>query len=242
MEGPPKDEGRVDGEAGYCICNEPATAPSTMVSCEACHTWYHIKCVLPQDADVSLLSKYFCDECKIKTGKETKWKGKKGKKKRKQEDETHMEFMEKKEEKSPKKAKEDPDFHANSPKKPGGKKDAEPVRRSARTKVKHNYSELNDGAEHEASDKSIVIDYVKMLKKANCVRSEAVPRRVRGEDLTIAFLSQNGFREPMIVDDLETLDMKMPPSTITVNRIKELVGVYFTLKNCYLLCYIYFKH
>lgn len=229
----PKGEGRREdeqdgmvGEAGYCLCNEPATVPSSMVHCGACSKWFHIKCVLPQDADMTLLSKFICEACQIKTGNKTKWRGK-GKKKRKQ-DETHMERNEKKE-RSPKKAKEDPDEFTISPKKQAKHATTEPVRRSARAKVKHNYSELNDGAEGEVSDKSIVVDYVKMLKKANVVKSESIPHKMRGEDLTVAFLSENGFREPLLVDGVESLDMKMPPSSITVNRIKELVGMFYFL-------------
>ena len=233
QERAPKEMG-VDGEAGYCVCNEPATAPSTMVSCGTCQRWFHIKCVLPRDTDASLLHKYFCDDCQTKTGSKTKWKGK-GKKKRKQ-DESHMEINERKDEKSPKKAREDPDSQEYSPKKQI--KQIEPVvRRSARAKVKHNYSELNDGAEQGVSDKSIVVDYVKMLKKANCVRSDSIPHKMRGEDLTVSFLSENGFREPLLVDGMESLDMKMPPSTITVNRIKELVGMFSYSKRYYILIY-----
>jgi PHD-finger len=214
------------GEAGYCVCNEPATEPNTMVTCNDCHKGFHISCVLSEDADINLLVKYICDECHEKTGNYSKWRGK-GKKKRKQ-DETHMEITEKKD-RSPKRAREDPNNQSISPTQEKRQPKQEPVRRSLRTKVKHNYSELNDGAEQEVSDKSIVVDYVKMLKKANCVKSDSIPLKMRGEDLTTAFLSQNGFREPLLVDGMESLDMKMPPSTITVHRIKELVGMFFTI-------------
>lgn len=222
-----REEGATKGEAGYCICNQSATAPNTMINCRECLKWFHIGCVLPTDTDATLITKYICEDCHHKSGNQTRWKGKKGKKKRKQ-DETHIEEVEKKEDHSPKKAREDPHTQTTSPshEKKQPKQKREPVRRSARNKVKHNYSELNDGAEEDAADKSIVIDYAKMLKKANCIKSNSIPLKVKGEDLTVAYLSEHGFREPLIVDDLESLDMKMPPSSITVNRIKELVGMF----------------
>lgn len=219
-----RDGGATKGEAGYCVCNKPATAPNTMINCRECGQWFHISCVLPEDSDVTLISKYICEDCHQKSGSQTRWRGK-GKKKRKQ-DETHIDVVEKKENHSPKKARENPNTHNTSPsqEKKQPKQQQEPVRRSARNKTKHNYCELNDGAEQE-DDKSIVIDYVKMLKKANYVKSDSIPHKMRGEDLTVAYLSENGFREPLLVDGMEALDMKMPPSTITVNRIKELVGM-----------------
>lgn len=224
---------RADGkteEVLYCVCKKPATAPDSMVTCQDCQGWFHISCVLPEDADLDLLSKYFCNTCQQANGKQIRWRGKSGKK-RKQEDDAHAHNIEKKEDKLPKKAREEPEMQTTSPPQQEKRQaKQEPVRRSARAKVKHNYSELNDGAEHSTPDKSIVVDYVKMLKRARCVmKSDTIPHRMRGEDLTIEFLSECGFREPILVDNLESLDMKMPPTTITVNRIKELVGMLFVL-------------
>lgn len=214
------DRGGKREEEAYCVCRKAATDPESMVTCMNCRGWFHVECVLPRDSDISLLSKYFCAECQQSCGKQIKWKGK-GKKKRKQADNGENE---KKEGKEPKRAKEDPEASTHHSEK-RTKHQQEPVRRSLRSRVKHNYSELNDGAEQNPTDRSIVVDYVKMLKKAKAMKSDAIPHKIRGEDLTVAFLSENGFRDPMIVDDLESLDMKMPPSTITVNRIKELVGM-----------------
>jgi hypothetical protein len=235
-----ESETRAGGtEEEYCVCRQPATAPETMLTCMDCQRWFHINCVLPKDSDITLLAKYYCQECQSNKGRQIKWlKGTgKGKKKRKQDDAAHItestshnastENSDNKEDNVPKRAREEA-IETTSVSSPPNKQ--EPLRRSLRSRVKHNYSELNDGAEQGViTDKSIVVDYVKMLRKARCVKSEDIPLKVKGEELTVAFLSESGFREPMIVDDLEALDMKMPPNTITVNRIKELVGMLLLL-------------
>lgn len=141
----------------YCVCRLPATGTESMVTCIDCHKWFHGKCVLPDNMDASNVAKYYCNGCQEKNGKAIKWK--RGSKKIPKEENIINNESKKRTREATKDNDEDEEDD-------GGKKNkkGEPVRRSLRSRVKHNYSELNDGAEDNAVDKSIVVDYVQMLK------------------------------------------------------------------------------
>lgn len=214
----------MNGEVEYCVCKKPATGD--MVLCDHCNKWFHLPCVSLSTDEKDRIQSFICPSCEVATGKQTKWKKKRTSKKGannavKMEEEKPVEETKKS---TPRTRQKEP----IPPPNPSPPQDSGP-RRSSRTKVKHNYSELNDGIQVASATKElIVVDYVKMLSKAKCLKDDEVPRKVLGEDLTIEYLAENGFREPLIVENAEHLGMKMPPSTITVRRVEEIVGTYLT--------------
>ena len=51
--------------------------------------------------------------------------------------------------------------------------------------------------------------------------------RMRGQQLTLPHLHQNGFDHPIMIEDKEGLEMTVPPSEFTVTDIGNLVGKEF---------------
>jgi hypothetical protein len=50
------------GDAKYCLCKKPCFG--SMILCDACDCWYHIKCVGIEVSDVVEI--YVCDQCTFK--------------------------------------------------------------------------------------------------------------------------------------------------------------------------------
>lgn len=48
----------------YCICQQPYTAESAMVSCDACNEWFHTKCVGLSRLQARSAKTYKCPLCK----------------------------------------------------------------------------------------------------------------------------------------------------------------------------------
>ena len=56
------DESESDGGV-YCLCRKPDDG-KMMVSCDACHDWFHIACVGLTKQQASKLQHFFCPSCK----------------------------------------------------------------------------------------------------------------------------------------------------------------------------------
>ena len=46
----------------YCLCDKPDDG-TTMIRCDACHEWYHGRCVNLTDQQMSRIGDYFCPRC-----------------------------------------------------------------------------------------------------------------------------------------------------------------------------------
>ena len=38
----------------YCVCQQPYNVDTSMIECDSCHEWYHVKCVGLSQVRVSL--------------------------------------------------------------------------------------------------------------------------------------------------------------------------------------------
>eukprot|EP01117_Protostelium_nocturnum_P019257 TRINITY_DN8301_c0_g1_i4.p1 TRINITY_DN8301_c0_g1~~TRINITY_DN8301_c0_g1_i4.p1 ORF type:complete len:676 (+),score=187.06 TRINITY_DN8301_c0_g1_i4:3029-5056(+) len=98
-------------------------------------------------------------------------------------------------------------------------------RKSVRKRKVHNYSVLDDG---DLSDKKIVkpaSDFIGFMKqKENVISKENIVKEIKGEDLNLQYFEANGFRTPLVIPNVESLGMKIPESTFTVDNVRDLVG------------------
>jgi PHD-finger len=47
----------------YCLCQQPYNVDTAMISCDACHDWYHLRCVGVSQTQARSLRKYSCPIC-----------------------------------------------------------------------------------------------------------------------------------------------------------------------------------
>lgn len=57
-----------------------------------------------------------------------------------------------------------------------------------------------------------------------CVSADPVVSKMEGSQLTIEFLLQNGFDQPIIIEDKEGLGLRVPSDYFTVQDVEALVG------------------
>ncbi|KAI8814877.1 hypothetical protein BJ742DRAFT_784730 [Cladochytrium replicatum] len=91
-----------------------------------------------------------------------------------------------------------------------------PKRKSARERAHIDYNKLNIG---KGVDE---YKYTKILKARTFLPANFA--RIRGSELTIDYARRTGLESPVIIEDPEGLDMKMPDSSITVRDVAELCG------------------
>jgi hypothetical protein len=48
--------------------------------------------------------------------------------------------------------------------------------------------------------------------------------RLRGHQLTVPYLTQHGFNEPILVEEKEGLEMLLPPENFTVQDVENYIG------------------
>lgn len=71
----PEPEPEDDSEQPlYCICQQPYTADSSMVSCDACNEWFHTKCVGLSRLQARNAQTYHCPLCKSLRVRPPPWK------------------------------------------------------------------------------------------------------------------------------------------------------------------------
>jgi F-box/leucine-rich repeat protein 10/11 len=93
-----------------------------------------------------------------------------------------------------------------------------PARKSSRIKTQRDYASLDSG---------ISFDPARWLKILEEKRTDGDPfKRMHGGDLSVSWLDEDemAMREPIVIENPEGLELKMPSSTLTVNEVAELVG------------------
>ncbi|RGB36626.1 hypothetical protein C1646_696736 [Rhizophagus diaphanus] len=90
------------------------------------------------------------------------------------------------------------------------------IRKSKREHSKVNYADLENGLTGNPYKWKRVLDS-KIFQKHKF-------RKIRGEQLTIDWVRWFGLEEPIIIENPDGLDMKMPHKDITVSEIAETVG------------------
>ncbi|XP_054280109.1 histone lysine demethylase PHF8-like [Macrosteles quadrilineatus] len=86
---------------------------------------------------------------------------------------------------------------------------------------RHNYSDM------EAENKPVQTGtpvFVEELKTRHFPSADPVVTRLTGNQLTLNHLYQNGFDQPIIVDEKEGLDLRVPSEYFTVQDVEALVG------------------
>ncbi|GJJ74375.1 hypothetical protein EMPS_06733 [Entomortierella parvispora] len=109
------------------------------------------------------------------------------------------------------------------------------LRKSSRKQGKINYADLVNGVVSHQSKWRVLLE-------SNQFLPDKFERIEKAEDLTLDWLRQTGFKAPIIVpsgasrstikgehssrspSSMEGLDMKMPPSSLTVDDVRDLVG------------------
>ncbi|RCH99696.1 JmjC domain-containing histone demethylation protein 1 [Rhizopus stolonifer] len=95
---------------------------------------------------------------------------------------------------------------------------AKQKRKSSRSQARLNYADLNEGK--SAGDERI---WGKLISVKSFARDKF--KRYRAKDVSMQLLRSTGLKEPFVIEQNEPeLEMKMPPSDITVHQIAELVG------------------
>ncbi|TIA80575.1 hypothetical protein E3P92_00578 [Wallemia ichthyophaga] len=90
-------------------------------------------------------------------------------------------------------------------------------RKSKRSKVKHDYAAINDG---------IASSYLHVERLPSLQIQDYQFKHLKGDELTLDWLDNDpsSMSEPIIVPNPTGLDMKMPPSHITIDQIADIVG------------------
>ncbi|KAF9094578.1 JmjC domain-containing histone demethylation protein 1 [Mortierella sp. AD031] len=95
------------------------------------------------------------------------------------------------------------------------------LRKSSRRQGRINYADLVNGIVSHQSKWRVLLDSHQFQPDKF--------ERIQGKDLTLEWLRTKGFKEPLIVKrdkdgTTDGLDMKMPPETLTVDDVRDLVG------------------
>lgn len=88
---------------------------------------------------------------------------------------------------------------------------------------------------HKVDD--FFIFYIEMISRAtpslgrvqiywnvHCFSADPVVSKMEGSQLTIEFLLQNGFDQPIIIEEKEGLGLRVPSEYFTVQDVEALVG------------------
>lgn len=92
-----------------------------------------------------------------------------------------------------------------------------PARKSSRKRTQRDYANLNSGMGSDANR------WTRMLETKEFKKDPF--KRFKGSELE-EWLEQDddALREPIVIEDPEGLGMTMPPSTLTVEDVAELIG------------------
>ncbi|KAL1917515.1 uncharacterized protein VTP21DRAFT_3908 [Calcarisporiella thermophila] len=88
-------------------------------------------------------------------------------------------------------------------------------RRSSREHKRLNYANLNSTGETG-------LNWSRLVESRRFSKDPFL--RMQGQDFTIEWARASGMREPIIFENSEGLDMKMPASTLTVREIAKIIG------------------
>ncbi|KAL8611260.1 hypothetical protein ACOMHN_013691 [Nucella lapillus] len=84
------------------------------------------------------------------------------------------------------------------------------------------YEHIDAGAEGRV--KTGLSKMIKDLKQRNFGSADEVVRRLRGRDLTVQYLEENGFNHPIMVEKKDGLDLRVPPPSFSVEDVEKKVG------------------
>lgn len=96
-------------------------------------------------------------------------------------------------------------------------------RKSSRKRKIHNYSEMEELQVPGEKPIKAATNFLQILKEKK-FSTESPVKVIDGKKLTSDYIHQVGLRIPLIVNDLESLDMKMPDPPFSVENVKDLVG------------------
>lgn len=93
-----------------------------------------------------------------------------------------------------------------------------PARKSARKKTQRDYAGLNAGQETDPNR------WLRMME-GKTIKKDPF-RRMKGSEVGIEWLEndENAMKEPIVIESVEGLGMKMPPSEFTVDDVAESLG------------------
>jgi len=86
---------------------------------------------------------------------------------------------------------------------------------------RHDYSELNDGSKAIQSGTVVFVDRLKQRKFRS---ADDIVLKIHGTKLTLDFLEQHGFNQPMIVKQKEGLGLRVPPPEFRISDVERYVG------------------
>ncbi|XP_043283043.1 histone lysine demethylase PHF8-like isoform X2 [Venturia canescens] len=93
-------------------------------------------------------------------------------------------------------------------------------------KVQRNWHR-HEYAEPDADGKPVQTGtavFVRELKSRNFPKADDVVKHVRGQQLTLEYLQNNGFETPIIIDGKDGLDMVVPPPNFSVYDVESYIG------------------
>lgn len=93
-----------------------------------------------------------------------------------------------------------------------------PARKSVRKRTQRDYANLNSGLESDPNK------WVRMLE-GKSIKDDPF-KRMEGKDVNLEWLEEDedAMKEPIVIEFIEGLGMKMPKSDFTVEDVAELVG------------------
>ena len=66
-------------------------------------------------------------------------------------------------------------------------------------------------------------DYL-FVSNPECFSCESVITRLKGNQVTVEYLTKNGFNKPILVTNRDGLDLALPSRSISLTEIGDLVG------------------
>ncbi|EGI57244.1 PREDICTED: lysine-specific demethylase phf2-like isoform X1 [Acromyrmex echinatior] len=86
---------------------------------------------------------------------------------------------------------------------------------------RHDYTELDANVKPVQTGTAV---FIRELKSRHFPKADEVVKHVKGHQLTIQYLQNNGFETPIIIDGKDGLDMTVPPSTFSICDAETYIG------------------
>ncbi|KAI4489620.1 hypothetical protein M0802_010930 [Mischocyttarus mexicanus] len=86
---------------------------------------------------------------------------------------------------------------------------------------RHDYTEVDADSKPVQTGTSV---FIRELKSRHFPKADDIVKHVRGQQLTLQYLQNNGFETPIIIDGKDGLDMNVPPPNFSVYDVESYIG------------------
>ncbi|KAI4489085.1 hypothetical protein M0804_004583 [Polistes exclamans] len=86
---------------------------------------------------------------------------------------------------------------------------------------RHDYTEVDADSKPVQTGTEV---FIRELKSRHFPKADDIVKHVRGQQLTLQYLQNNGFETPIIIDGKDGLDMSVPPPNFSVYDVESYIG------------------